>query len=177
MNLSAYVVLNRKKALKLIFFFTFWTRQMESFCDRKLSGGCSLYPLDPHSLQSLVIKKSYSKPEKNWSWVKLTALPLVRMQSDNHDVPHSPEWNSHLPQPIRHICLPARALVSTECAFNRHRFLPPKQYHQKKTKCSQKRKRATTGEEINERKAPQNQSTMQEANDTMNLSELARFSS
>jgi hypothetical protein len=63
MNLSAYVVLNRKKALKLIFFFTFWTRQMESFYDRKLSGGCSPYPLDPHSLQSLVIKKSYSKPE------------------------------------------------------------------------------------------------------------------
>jgi hypothetical protein len=53
------------------------------------------------------------------------------MQSDDHDVPHSPEWNSHLPHPIRHICLPARALVPTGCAFNRHRFLPPKKYHRK----------------------------------------------
>jgi len=54
------------------------------------------------------------------------------MQSDDHDVPHSPEWISHLPQPIRHIRLPARALVPTGCAFNRHRFLPPKKYHRKK---------------------------------------------
>lgn len=87
------------------------------------------------------------------------------MQSDDHDVPHSPEWNSHLPHPIRHICLPARALVPTGCAFNRHRFLPPKKYHRKK-KSKQKTKRATAGDEIKEINAPQNQSTMQEANDT-----------
>jgi hypothetical protein len=93
------------------------------------------------------------------------------MQSNDHNVPHSPQWNSHLPQPIRHICLPARALVPTGCAFNRHRFLPPKKYHWKK-KSNQKRKRATAGDEIKERKAPQNQSTMQEANDTMNRSEI-----
>jgi len=98
------------------------------------------------------------------------------MQSDDHDVPHSPEWNSHLPHPIRHICLPARALVPTGCAFYRHRFLPPKKYHRQK-KSKQKTKRATAGDEIKERKAPQNQSTMQEANDTMSLSEMARFSS
>jgi hypothetical protein len=60
------------------------------------------------------------------------------MQSDDHDVPHSPEWNSHLPQPIRHICLPTRALVPTGCAFNRHRFLPPKKYHRKKKKATKK---------------------------------------